>query len=300
MSPRLLAKAFLLVSLLSLVFGLSVVMAGTQEDDTFDPNPLRTADTSSPRATLQSFLKNLGEVIDDQRQGQFSIKAGRGFLRAINMLDFSTTPNGDSWLVRTRRVLLLTELLGRIELPPEEKIPGEQAVADGAVAEWTIPNTAITIAIVEAGPRKGEFLFSADTVQRLHRFYEGVKDLPPRPGAVVGLYEQWLGADTGPLAPEAEVRNRLQPIDTSSPRSTMEGFLDSVNRAYALVTETEAALRATPPTLTKQQAREIEVTAGNLLQRAVRTLDLNEVPVALRDDIGVESVLQLKEILDRM
>ena len=117
---------------------------------------------------------------------------------------------------------------------------------------------------------------------------------------MVGLYEQWLGTNTGPLALEEEVRNRLQPVDTASPRSTMEGFLDSVNRAYALATETEAALRAKPPTLTKQQAREIEVTAGNLLQRAVRTLDLNEVPVALRDDIGVESVLQLKEILDRM
>ncbi|MGB5742502.1 MAG: mechanosensitive ion channel family protein [Sedimenticolaceae bacterium] len=294
------ARAFLLVSMLSLVFGLSVAMAGTQEDDMLDPNPLRTADTSSPRATLQSFRNDLGDVIDDQRLGQFSVKTGRAFLRAINTLDFSTTPNGDAWLERTRRVLLLAELLGRIELPPEEAIPGEQAVADGAVAEWTIPNTAITIASVEAGPRKGEFLFSADTVQRLHRFYESVKDLPPRPGAVVGLYEQWLGANTGPLAPEQEVRNRLQPVDTASPRSTMEGFLDSVNRAYALVTETEAALRATPPTLTKQQAREIEVTASNFLQRAVRTLDLNEVPDALRDNVGVESVLQLKEIFDRI
>jgi MscS family membrane protein len=80
----------------------------------------------------------------------------------------------------------------------------------------------------------------------------------------------------------------------------MEGFLDSVNRAYVLVTETETALRATPPTLTREEAREIEVTASNLLQRAVRTLDLNEVHMALRDDVGVESVLQLKEIFDRM
>ena len=152
---RWLARALLLVSILSLVFGLSVAIAGTQEDDTLDPNPLRTADTSSPRATLRSFLNSLGEVIDDQRQGQFSIKTGRGFLRAINVLDFSTTPNGDSWLVRTRRVLLLTELLSRIELPPEEQIPDGIAVADGAVAGWTIPNTAITFAIVEAGPLKG-------------------------------------------------------------------------------------------------------------------------------------------------
>ena len=97
---------------------------------------------------------SLGEVIDDQRRGQFSVKTGRAFLRAINALDFSTTPNSDSWLVRTRRVLLLTELLGRIELPPEEEIPGEKAVADGAVTEWTIPNTALTIAVVEVGPRK--------------------------------------------------------------------------------------------------------------------------------------------------
>ena len=215
--PRGLARACLLFSLLSLIFGLSVAMAGPQEDYTFDPNPLQTADTSSPRASLQSVLNNLGEVIDDQRRGQFSVKTGRAFLRAINALDFSTTPNSDSWLVRTRRVFLLTELLGRIELPPEQAIPGEKAVADGAVTEWTIPNTAITIAVVQAGPREGEFLFSADTVQRLHRFYEGVKDLPAKPGAVVGLYDQWLGADTGPLALEEEVRNRLRPVDTSSP-----------------------------------------------------------------------------------
>ena len=131
--PRELARAFLLFSLLSLIFGLPVAMASTQEEYTLDPNPLRTADTSSPRATLQSFLNNLGEVIDDQRRGQFSVKTGRAFLRAINALDFSTTPNGDSWLVRTRRVLLLAELIGRIELPPEQEIPGEKAVADGAV-----------------------------------------------------------------------------------------------------------------------------------------------------------------------
>ena len=124
--------------------------------------------------------------------------------------------------------------------------------------------------------------------------------MPPKPGAVVGLYDQWLGADTGPLALEEEVRNRLRPIDTSSPRSTMEGFLDSINRAYVLVTEAEAALTATPPTLTKDEALEIEVTASNLLQRAVRTLDLSEVPEALRDDIGIESILQLKEIFDRI
>ena len=80
----------------------------------------------------------------------------------------------------------------------------------------------------------------------------------------------------------------------------MEGFLDSINRAYVLVTEADAALRTTPPTLTKEEARGMEVTAENLLQRAVRTLDLSDMPEALRADVGVESVLQLKEIFDRI
>ena len=69
-------------------------MADTlQEDQTREPNPLRTADTSSPRATPQSSLDKLSDVIDDQRRGQFSVKTGQAFLRAINALDFSTTPN---------------------------------------------------------------------------------------------------------------------------------------------------------------------------------------------------------------
>ena len=46
---------------------------------------------------------------------------------------------------------------------------------------------------------------------------------------------------------EQQLRERLKPVDTSSPRTTYEGFPDSVNRAHMLVMETNTALRATPP-----------------------------------------------------
>ena len=52
--------------------------------------------------------------------------------------------------------------------------------------------------------------------------------------------------------------------------------------------------------MTIAEAREIGISADNLLQRAVHTLDLSQVPEALREDVGVESALQLKEVLDRM
>jgi MscS family membrane protein len=78
------------------------------------------------------------------------------------------------------------------------------------------------------------------------------------------------------------------------------GFLENVNRAYTLVMEAESALKSSPATMTKVEAREIEMTVANHLRRAAITLDLSQVPETLRQSVAVESVLQLKEIFDRM
>jgi len=42
---------------------------------------------------------------------------------------------------------------------------------------WTIPNTEITIQRVEKGPRSGEHLFTAETVERVPEFYERMKGI---------------------------------------------------------------------------------------------------------------------------
>ncbi len=298
-----LSRVLLSVSLLLLTLALSpfpAVALDTGAD--FDPHPLRPADTSSPRATLRSFLSNATEAIERWRRSADIGKAGyiRALHRALQTLDFSATPDGNSRFVRIERGLFLKELLDRIELPREDEIPGNDEVADGAISQWTVPNTRITIRRIEDGPRAGEFLFSADTVQRLDRLYRQAKHLPYQPGATAGIYQEYIRSERTAAALEARVRNRLRPVDTSSPRSSLEGFLDSINRAYVLVTEAEAALQATPPTMSREEAGEVEITAANLLQRAVATLDLSQVPKALREDLGVETALQLKEILDRM
>jgi MscS family membrane protein len=291
----------MLVSALFLIDAVPAAVAAAEERTTeSDPYPLRPADTSSPRDTLRSFLTNAAEVIDGWRRDDVSTQTARAYLRAVQTLDLSTTPHSDARGVRTERLLLLKEILDRIELPPDSELPGDSEVAGGEVAQWTIPETSISIVKIDNGPRAGEFLFSADSVERLHRYYAHARHLPYRPGASGNAYQAWIRSDRTDRARDKQARNRLKPVDTSNPRSTLEGFLDSVNRAYALVMEADAALQAMPPAMTNEKAREVAVAADNLLQRAVRTLDLSQVPMAVREDVGVEAVLQLKEIFDRM
>ncbi len=294
--------AFILPSLFSLILALAAPLAGAQDvSENFDPNPLRPADTSSPRDTLRSFLTNVNEAVRAYREGKYNVKTDQIYSRAVETLDLSTTPHSDSWQVQTRRLLYLKEILDRIELPPDHEIPGDREVADGTITRWTIPDTRIIIARIEADSRAGEFLFSADTVQRLDRFYRRARHLPYKPGATTaGFYEEYFDSPDTPEAVEQEIQYRLKPVDTSNPRSTLLGFLDSVSRAYTLVMEAEAALSAAPSTMTKEQALEIEARANHLLQRAIGTLDLSQLPQARRQDAGIETVLRLKEIFDRM
>lgn len=296
------SRAVLYVAVLLVTLALFALPAGAQDTQSgFDHHPLRPADTSSPRDTLRSFLADVEVLVGDLGQdGEMAPATARAYGRAVETLDLSATPHSDAWDVRTERILKLKEILDRIELPPDSAIPGDAEVAESVIEQWTLPGTRITIARLEEGPRAGEFLFSADTVQRLHRLYAHAKRLPYQPGATVGALQQWANSQSTRQASESRVRDRLKPVDTSNPRSTLEGFLDSINRAYALVMQADAALQAAPPAMTEKAAKESGIVAGNLLQRAIRTLDLSRVPEALREDVGAEAALQLKEVIDRM
>jgi len=283
-----------------LLFALSVPMVRAQDVATdTDPHPLRTADLSSPRATLRTFLTNSSEFIEAMRADAGTPATIRAYRRALETLDPRTTPDRDTYAILTERTLLLRKLLDRVELPPEDQIPDAEAVVAGHVTEWTVPDTSITIRQIKEGPRAGSFLFSASTVEQLDRLYRMARHLPYKPGATAGIYEEWLSA--GPAMDfERSARERLKPVDTSSPRSTLLGFLESVGRAHKLIVIADAALRSDPPTMTIEEALEIETKADILLRRAGRTLDLSQVPGALRQDTAIESVLHLKEVFDRM
>jgi MscS family membrane protein len=99
---------------------------------------------------------------------------------------------------------------------------------------------------------------------------------------------------------ERTVQNRLKPVDTSSPRTVLRGFVENIDRAHALVSEADAALSARPPRMSKSEALDVERSADILLRRSARVLDLSDVPEAHREDAGLELALALKEVLDRV
>ena len=157
-----------------------------------ESHPLEPADTSSPRATLRSFQKIMGEYGDLLRGDMYMLTQG-SVLRddyldkkagsCLNLNNISKERVND---VDDVAIVLLQEVLDRIELPPYEKIPDTTLVQNEKLSRWTIPRTEITIAKVKEGKREGEWLFSQETVANTKIFYEKVKELPYRPDAVVG------------------------------------------------------------------------------------------------------------------
>ena len=213
---RVLTRPAVLMSLLSLILVLPAPAAGAKDAPkkepkaVFDPYPLRPPDTSSPRDTLRSFLTNADMASKAWREDTQDKKIDHAWMSAIMTLDFSTTPESDSWSTRTERLLLLKEILDRIEVPPYEKIPGDDEAAKGGLTRWTLPNTQITIARIESGPRAGEFLFSAATVERLYSYYMIAKELPyKRTASSPGIYEAYTSSDRTFRALERRLRMRL-------------------------------------------------------------------------------------------
>ncbi|MGK7874002.1 MAG: mechanosensitive ion channel domain-containing protein [Xenococcaceae cyanobacterium] len=173
-------------------------------------HPLAPPDTSSPQATLRSFVENVNEshrilmAAYDQylkEPGPFpstsvseqTKQAKILFNRAERCLNLSKIPPRLKRDAATEGSLLLKEVLDRIEVPTYAEIPNAEAVtADKEFSQWTLPNTEIDIVKVESGSKAGEFLFSPETVARLFEFYQKVKNLPYKPGATEGFYQFYI------------------------------------------------------------------------------------------------------------
>jgi MscS family membrane protein len=126
-------------------------------------------------------------------------------MRILDCLDVSELPKYERLEYAAEAAACLKEILDRVELPPYDEIPDTEAIeaAGGAqeLSRWRIPGTRITIARVEEGPQRHEYLFSPGSVERAVEYYRDVKSLPYRtegPQASPGLYQWYL---TSPASP---------------------------------------------------------------------------------------------------
>ncbi len=172
-------------------------------------NPLKPAVTTSPRATLHTFLENMNRayrilmaahrknlntsgLFTSDEVAQMTQQAEEFFERGVDCLNLSQVPQTHKRNVGYEGAIMLKEIFDRIELPPFEKIPDAKAIEaekdQDKIAElsrWRIPNTEIIIDRAEEGPREGEFLFTPETVTRIEEFYGKVKDFPYKLNALI-------------------------------------------------------------------------------------------------------------------
>ncbi len=158
-------------------------------------SPLAPPDTSSPRATLKSFRQSMDTTFRPfYDSNKVPIPKGTpAFDRAVRSLDTSHLPPATARRLGAEAAILLNEVLDHVALPPYDEIPDAGAIraaAAGGPVVYRIPNTDIAIVEIEEGRRKGEFLFSAETVDRAREFHERTLSMAPRPGAMKGLYKR--------------------------------------------------------------------------------------------------------------
>jgi MscS family membrane protein len=171
----------------------------------FEPYPLEPPNTSSPQDTFRSFLRYANDAVQTWRSGEDATLINDAARRAMRCLDLSQLPPAVRDELGIEKVLLLKEILDRIELPDFEEIPGQdQVTGDDGIQSWVIPRTELTIARVEEGPRKGEFLISASTVDQLEHYYALSEHLPYKPDATIGIYEEMVRSP-GPWLPDSWV-----------------------------------------------------------------------------------------------
>ena len=95
--------------------------------------------------------------------------------RIISCLDTSQLPEFSREYFDAEAAVCLKEVLDRMRLPTAEEIPGIESVdtSDGseALTRWQVPRTQIVISKIDEGPRRGEFLFSSETVSQAPEFY---------------------------------------------------------------------------------------------------------------------------------
>lgn len=179
---------------------------------------LETADTSSPRATMNGFMAVMNERYDNSigvnspfqiylRSGRlfpekFDIKESLSMIerdRAMSakFLDLSDIPEAITEQSAWRLTLQLMEIFKHIPLPQISDVPDANMMQTQALKRWTIPGTEIRIALIESGPRAGEYLFTKETVAQIPVFFERIRNVSYPEGTPEFVFDKIFNVPTG-------------------------------------------------------------------------------------------------------
>jgi MscS family membrane protein len=276
------ARLFLIL-LLAMPAAATIVSA----QQTSPLGPLEPSDTSSPAATLAGLIESCNELDRFLAAGPVTEERDAEILptveRVLDCLDISELPRELRLTAGLESALFLKEILDRIELPEATDIPevGPTEEGESTLTLWQIPGSRLAIGRLVEGPRRNQWVFTAETVRNAARYYRIVNDLPYRDSGwpvSPGLYNRYS---------EATKQRPTLTADTSSPRGTLTMFVDSCNELYGQITEQQIVDRTDPRFL-------------RLGQQIISCLDTSQLPEYAREYFDAEAAVCLKEVLDRI
>jgi len=198
---------------LLVVISLAANVAEAQDNS----SSLAMADTSSPRATLKTFIDFCNEfhrLTEADRYFDRRSPRQRPLVRGIlDCLDTSELPDYARNDIASEAATCLKEILDRVPLSIEmapDIAAIEAAGGPEQLSKWQIPGTRLTIARVEEGPQKHEYLFTPGTVERAFERYEEIEHLDYRktsPEVSRGFYRWYATAPGHPMV--AAIVDRL-------------------------------------------------------------------------------------------
>lgn len=176
-----------------------------------EAHPLAPPDLSSPRSAVASFRDRcdaLHATLVHRERGAGDMPRVRRLIgMVLTCLDLGAVAPSLRQSEGREAAVHLKEVLDRIALPSPDEIPDAEAVAQEKLVRWRIPQTEIALVRLDAGPRAGDWVFDAETVERAEEFFGRVHDLPYRTDAgSPGLYDFYVDA-CGWMIPAAWVRS---------------------------------------------------------------------------------------------
>jgi len=103
-----------------------------------------------------------------------------------------------------------------------------------------------------------------------------------------------------PSRASGEEINPLRPVDTSSPRAALEDFTSTMDDIYRGMKDVIHDYRVSGRLYLTADQRRRQFDVLSKAPKAIRILDLSDIPPILRDTVAPERAIQLKEILDRI
>ena len=241
---------------------------------------LAALDTSSPAATLRSFLdqrsrlEQLYLTYRDNPTTSAQLALAEAFSRVSTQLfDLSELSPVMRQKAGNAAVGQLADILSRIPEVPLASIPGGPGREGNALpAYWTIPGTEIKIVRITEGSRNGDYVFSAETVARLRGFHARIASEPTLRPEMLGSWVDLQHRITGPWLADLGLERLPAPLQATLGDTPVWKILLSLVLAAVILAVTlawRAAARRRAARMPPWQGRAVLLTVPLLLAALV-------------------------------